>query len=508
MKKKIMAILLGSTMAAGLLAGCGSSSSSGSSSAAAADAALGSAETTTAAAAETIEDTSAAASTAETAATEATQTMTSGAYTPPEEPTEPITLTAYGPGLFTSQGEDGKLDLITGIETPGYKTIVEDWEKIHPNVSINLQAIPWDSWQSAIQTAVLGGDVDIILHGGSLTALDEPLEPYLEADPDFESKIYAKTYRRIDGTLDQLSITAIPYSINPVVVLLDKQIFKDYGVGLPNSSWTWDDLIKAGQKMTGTDPVTGKETYGLYTEPGGNAHFLYIYLAGSYDVTNITYGKTVKDSAIDYTNDDTLKVFEKIKEFGKALDPLVKEGTGDFSITADNNVAIRLMQGTYSHYNEINVAGLNDRFTYVTLPVVEAGENTGKPYGFLGDSNMAICNTSSHTDWAWEFIKFMVTNRAATQWVADTYNIPNSREFVKNLDSVIPAEYSDAIKGQLDSLAPDYTNAATAYYNAANFGTLSSDIDTAVQNVWSGAQEPEEAMQELQSKVDDFMKAQ
>ena len=58
-------------------------------------------------------------------------------------------------------------------------------------------------------------------------------------------------------------VAGIQYVIEPSIAYLDNEIFEHYGVEIPDASWTWDELIEIARKCTGTDPVTGKQTYGV-----------------------------------------------------------------------------------------------------------------------------------------------------------------------------------------------------------------------------------------------------
>lgn len=98
------------------------------------------------------------------------------------------TLNLYGPGLFANAGADGNVDLLSGIEMPGYNDIIARWNELYPNCEVHIDAIPWDSWQTNITTACMSGDVDIILHGATMTDLTEDLAPYLEKDPEYNIK--------------------------------------------------------------------------------------------------------------------------------------------------------------------------------------------------------------------------------------------------------------------------------------------------------------------------------
>ena len=95
------------------------------------------------------------------------------------DPNEKVTLRLYGTANFIDVGPDGTMDLVSGVEMPGYNELIAKWNEKYPNVEILVETCPWDNWITSIQTAVLSGDVDIILHGATLTELCEPLDPYL-----------------------------------------------------------------------------------------------------------------------------------------------------------------------------------------------------------------------------------------------------------------------------------------------------------------------------------------
>lgn len=120
--KKILAMILGTVMTVSMLAGCGSADSS-----------------QTQAPAETGKETTtdAAESTAQTAET-GTQSV--------EANTEfSGTLKLYGPGLFTTVGEEGSTDIVTGISKPGYNVVIDRWKELYPNVELQIETIPWDN---------------------------------------------------------------------------------------------------------------------------------------------------------------------------------------------------------------------------------------------------------------------------------------------------------------------------------------------------------------------------
>ena len=93
------------------------------------------------------------------------------------DPNEKVTLHLYGTANFIDVGAEGTIDLVSGVEMPGYNELIAAWNEKYPNVEVVVETCPWDNWITSIQTAVLSGGVDIILHGATMTELCEPLDP-------------------------------------------------------------------------------------------------------------------------------------------------------------------------------------------------------------------------------------------------------------------------------------------------------------------------------------------
>ena len=226
--KKVLAMILGMAMTVSLFAGCGNSGKkSGESSPQAENA---------------------------PAQEESASSGTESKEEAPEVETEEAegtggfsgTLKLYGPGLFTDVGPDGNTDIVTGVSKPGYNVVVDRWKELYPDVELQIETIPWDNWKAACQTAALSGDVDIIIHGSSIVPICEPLSDYLEKDPQVKDSVGMMAMRK-NSDIAPLS-EYIPYgltvTVNPVMVVVDKEIFEHYGLDLPVSeSWSLDDVM-------------------------------------------------------------------------------------------------------------------------------------------------------------------------------------------------------------------------------------------------------------------------
>ncbi len=385
--KKVLAMILGMAMTVSLFAGCGNSGKkSGESSPQAENA---------------------------PAQEESASSGTESKEEAPEVETEEAegtggfsgTLKLYGPGLFTDVGPDGNTDIVTGVSKPGYNVVVDRWKELYPDVELQIETIPWDNWKAACQTAALSGDVDIIIHGSSIVPICEPLSDYLEKDPQVKDSVGMMAMRK-NSDIAPLS-EYIPYgltvTVNPVMVVVDKEIFEHYGLELPDSeTWTLDDVMELAKAATGTDPVTGKQTYGMGMIEAASANKNYIWASRAFNNTIYEWGDSLATTNVNFVNDTTKEVLNYLTELSKYASPDYMEGLDKANAyTEDNNLAIMITESAYSAYNTIKAAGLEDKYMFGRFP------NSGGEFGdgsvsHMGDWNMAICTQLTEGS-GWDF---------------------------------------------------------------------------------------------------------
>lgn len=420
-----------------------------------------------------------------------------------------LTLTMYGPGLFASTGAEGSIDLTSGITTPGYNEVVARWAEFYPNVKLDIQPIPWSDWQANVTTAVMTGDIDIILHGATLASLCEDLQPYIDATEGFMDQIYAVASRYAADAPATPKVDGVSYTVTPMLAYLDTKIFADYGIELPGADWTWGDLLALAEKMTGTDPVTGEQTYGykfVSRVANNNFYFNHMMLAQAYGGGIIHYADKLSEITADYKGEASMKAFEMIAEQAKYVSPDCKEGiTDDTTLVADNNVAIRIEQSPFVHYAEAEAAGDAERWAWLTLPCAEAGDGAGKPTYFLGENNLAIAYNSDAKDWAWEFIRFMVNDVEVQKWYVATRNLPNNVAGQNLITTIVTPERAATMYAALADLPFGWNNATNDCVNTAFLGTLSSDIYVAQDSLIKGEFTPEQAADYVQSNLNTFL---
>lgn len=486
-RKTLTAAMLTTALMASLLGGCAKS-----------DSTSGQTEATQATQAAQTAGTSAAGTSAESVAVqEQGNTEWSG------------TLKLYGPGLFSSVGLDGNVDIITGAKKPGYQVVIDRWNELYPNVDLVIEPIPWDNWKAALQTAAISGDVDILMHGASLGPVVEPLQPYLDRDPDYESKVTMMTLRRNAelAPLNEVVPFGVTVTLNPVMVVINKTIFEDYGVEIPDyETWTLDDMMEAAKATTGTDPKTGKETYGISPIKLSNAYKNYIWASRAKNNEIFEWGDSIKNSKMNFISDGTAEVLDYLTAFKDYTSPDYVEGLDlAAAYTEDNPIAMIITEDSYNVYNTLKENGLADQYMLATLPVIEDGPYKGITSSHFGDWHMSICKNSTQKDLAWEFLKFMTTDQVVQQWILDTYSIPANIEANNRLEEYMSADFADAMIHAINTCPPDFSCSENECYDSGNFGTFMNDLATVLGEMYQGNMDAQKAMEYIQENVDNYL---
>lgn len=482
--KRVLAMLMGTMMAVSALAGCSGTDSQNGSSASA--------------------DSSVTESKQDEQTTPADDSSGGAANTELSG-----TLKLYGPGLFTDVGPDGNTDIVTGVSRPGYNEVLERWKELYPNVDVEIETIPWDNWKAACQTAALSGDVDIVLHGSSITSICEPLTEYLEQDPEVKDAVGMMAMRKNSdlAPLDEYVPYGLTVTVNPVMVVVDKEIFEHYGVELPDyENWTTEDVLALAEATTGTDPVTGEQTYGMSLIEAASANKNYIWASRAFNNVIYQWGDTLADTTVNFKNDTTKEVLDYINAFTPYTSPDYFEGLDtNNAYTEANNVAMIIIEDAYNAYNTIKAAGLEDKYMLAALPKIQGGEFDGITSSHMGDWNMAICNASQQKDLAWEFMKFMVTDEVVQQWLLDAFSIPANKEASGKLSEYMPSDYADAISYVVSTSPLEFSASANSCYDSGNFGTFANDLTTVINEMYQGNMDADEAMDYVQKNLDDYM---
>ncbi|HVX43535.1 MAG TPA: sugar ABC transporter substrate-binding protein [Mycobacteriales bacterium] len=144
---------------------------------------------------------------------------------------------------------------------PAMKKIIAEFEKANPKISIRPAVTPWDSYWTKLQTAATGGSAPDVfwmtLAYFQLYASNKILLPLTK--PAGDAKIDMGQYEPaiVQGYTWGKDIYALPKDIDSIALWYNKKLFSAAGLRAPDSSWGWSDVLAAAKRLTSGD------TYGI-----------------------------------------------------------------------------------------------------------------------------------------------------------------------------------------------------------------------------------------------------
>lgn len=154
-----------------------------------------------------------------------------------------------------------------------YNTLVAQFEKKYPDISVKLEVIDAKDYQTKLTTELQSGNApdvmsvspDYFQYFASNDQLLQ-LDSHLSKDIDL-SKIPEGL--RKEYTLDG-KLFGLPENMSTVALWYNKKLFDAAGIKYPTDSWTWSDLSSAAEKLTDKSkgiygfPVDGSTQEGYY----------------------------------------------------------------------------------------------------------------------------------------------------------------------------------------------------------------------------------------------------
>lgn len=393
-------------------------------------------------------------------------------------------------------------DKISGKKVKGISILKDEFEKQHPDIKVEFVIMSWDDYTQKTQAMLMSNQCDVYqvpaIANIASQGLLEPLQKYIERDK-FDMSVY------IDGQIDgwkavgpedkELQIYGFPFIGDTRFISYDKKIFDEWKVPYLSKNPTPEEILEAAKKMTGKNPVTGKDNYGLFFK-GGDAADSIMNLNEAF---GNSWGSGIRFNELKFNFDspEMLKALKFLKELSKYSPKGVMAGQGgELWGTPDNNIAIHLRAHPGDAYN-IEGVDLSDRFAasflFVNPKVEKGGMFAGSPY--------CIGKSSKNKDAAWEYLKFSSTEFFQKyMWEHQRIQSTPVIKAALNWDSI---KSQPIAKTMVESMARLWTP-RYIYRAAQPRYILSSAVEEAMLDKIS----PEEALKKAQKEADDWVKQQ
>lgn len=314
--------------------------------------------------------------------------------------------------------EGGDVTLSYGIWDQAQKAtmekVVADFEKDNPNIKVDVQVTPWDSYFTKLRTAVTSGTAPDVFwlgktdfpgyaNGGALLPVDEQVKK-----DGIDLGVY--TPASVKGATWKGKLLGLPKDVDCYALWYNKKLFKEAGVAEPGPGWTQQDLIDAAKKLT--NPAKGQ--YGMLASmPDAQIWFNTVIQEG---------GQIITDDGTK-SGLDTPEAIAGIQFWPDLINkykvsPSVQQMSDNDADALFQSGKIAMMYGGSWVVNNLKTDPyVKENASIVAMPKVKV------PGGTAGGITNVISAKTKHADAAWKFLTYLGSEKAG-QYQAEDGIIP------------------------------------------------------------------------------------
>ena len=381
-----------------------------------------------------------------------------------------------------------------------YNSAISDFEAANPDITVDMQVVPWSEQQQKITTAIATGALpDVSMMGNDVVAQYaaagnlQPLTKYIsdwstEEGHDVTADMYPgdKSYYTYNGDL-----YGAPVADETRMLYYNKDLFTQAGLDPNKPPTTWAELEQAANALKATGKVP-------WSAPMSNQYvtvqtFMSVYL--SYGAT--LFGADGKCGLNTPEFKDALTYYTNIAKNGLTTPDAANATSDDIGNLFNTGGAGMLIAGP-SQYTAIKAANptLLPNIGIASIPAGPKGT-----FGFLGGWPLVMWNTTKVPDAAAKWMHFATSPQGALSKIAQTSGILPGRVSLASQSPWTDAPYAQ--------FAKQLTNAYAYQYPAGpspKMGEIeTASIQTAVQQVATGALNVDDATSQLCTQIDGIL---
>jgi multiple sugar transport system substrate-binding protein len=313
----------------------------------------------------------------------------------------------------------------TGVDKAMWDSLIADFSKLHPNITVKYQPVPGESWGDyfdKLATMIAGGnppDVSrVAIEGARLVVarnLATPLDDFMKGDPEIDEYLKDVSPRllevfRVDGKTYEL-----PFDWNNMVMYYNTKMLQEAKLEPPRKEWTKDEFVAMAQKLTKRSGSGEPDVFGFgFAIQYFSATIPWMFANGTNILSDDWSKSNLKDPKV-------LEVLQFMQDlvWKYKVSPKPPAFHGDiYSLMAAGKIAMAgggrwpVLQMTKAGFSDFDV----QYFPRWREQVTEYGVG-----GFV------IMKSTKYPQEAWQFSKFLTTKRALETLTRVGQAIPSRR---------------------------------------------------------------------------------
>ena len=389
-----------------------------------------------------------------------------------------------------------------GAETEQYELNVSEFTKLNPQFSVDtINVGNLDAISEKLITLTAGGTPPDVVQAQYAFCVDlasrgllAPLDTYMARDR-------VKREEFIPGEIDEFAWKKQQFGLpkdNALRVLFyNLDLFDKAGAKYPTDTWTWDDFVDAGKKLTNRTPSTGEPTFGMHDFP------LNVNDSPSYSITRAFGGEWYNDTWTATTIDmgPAVEAIQFVADWRNKhrFTPQPGELTGGGDPFRKGQVAmgIQFAQQVFNLKEE----KASFRYDVVPLPRGKAGA-----FPCATGSGQCLVKGAKSPEAGWQFVKYLVGPEAQKR-VTSLKRWGSSR--VDTLEAILPTDGvpKNFRAAFIDPLQGKTKDKPVAIPTPPRAKDLENIFKAAFAPVQTGEKTAKDAAVTAKSQMDEVMKA-
>ncbi|MDF2962823.1 MAG: sugar transporter substrate-binding protein [Paenibacillus sp.] len=316
-------------------------------------------------------------------------------------------------------------DPLTGDTIFGADDLKKRLKQDYPNIDIEVVTYPYKDHQAKVKALIESRQIDVSVESDSKfmwnQGLSEDLTPWLEKDKEWSRDHYISS-SLYTGPLEvdkngHLVNNALPIAVDASGIYYDKTIFNDFGVPPLSTNPTWDEILEKAKKLTGKNPRTGEQTYGVFTRiPSDQVGYNVSIIANTFGADMGKMGYKEYLNRVSLNSEGMVKAASFFKSLMPYTPPGIVQGQGGEKwSTPKNNIAMNINLPAIQ-LQKFRSLKMTDRYDVAMIP--KSPDGTG---GFLGGIRVQMVKNAHDKELAWEIVKWMsVGNGQRFLWETKT----------------------------------------------------------------------------------------
>jgi ABC-type glycerol-3-phosphate transport system substrate-binding protein len=395
-------------------------------------------------------------------------------------------------------------DAVTGTVSPGIGNLEAAFETANPTIDLVVTNIPWGEGATgyAPKTEAMIQANESCLYempgaaGYARRGLLADLSALIAADKDFKN-VWGKQIEtdKVWGPTAK-SLYYIPNNTGERVIHWDATLFANYGVEPLSKNPTLDEIAAKAKALTGTDPVTGQQTYGYYYQ-GKYAVWQFLSIAHAMGANWGSVDETGK-MTVTWNTPEYLAALQWFVDMSKYAPSgaLGSDGMPQGFLSDENVVAI-IPEGEQGYFIQPLIANPELQKRFRSSFNLRGADGVG---GVATISPMAMAESCTNKEAAWTALKWLAGSAESQKYYFDSNGrIPVSDNGAAALPQIASFPDGDVVLTQPQFAEAPYPWAADQPRWA---------MQTALEGALAGTLSPADALAQAQKETDDWLAQQ